>query len=146
MKRFLLLAAIAILTARITGAEPQPEFKLIEPHDSIADRGYLGIFLLAGADQDFRKIAAVLPNSPAANAGIIAGDYILAFDQYSTAVMSLDEFCQHAWAAAGTYTKVTLKRAKTGAMETLALQRVAPATLDPKIDDWAAYVPSLAKK
>ena len=145
MKRFLVLATIAMLAARFASAE-EPQFKLIEPKDPIKDRGYLGLFLLAGADQDFRKIEAVLPNSPAAKAGIVAGDYILAFDQYSTAVMSLEEFCQHAWAAAGTYTKVTLKRANTGAMETLALQRVAPEKLDPKMDDWAAYVPSPVKK
>ena len=123
MKRVVM---IALLAARITTAqEPQ---STIAPHEFIASRGYVGLYVSVGPEQDFRMIAVVFPNSPAAKAGIIAGDYILAIDQYSTAEMSLQDFCRHVSARPGTYTQLTLKRVQTGTTETLQLQRVAPGT------------------
>lgn len=123
MKRVVL---IVLLAARITAAqEPQ---STIAPHAFIPARGYVGLDVETGPEQDFRLIAAVLPNSPAAKAGIITGDYIVAIDQYATAEMSWEEFCRHASGTAGTYTQLTLKRAQSGVTEILQLARVAPLT------------------
>ena len=124
MKRVVM---IALLAARITTAqEPQ---STIAPYEGPGTRGYVGASVRVGPEEDFRLIASVFLNSPAERAGILPGDYIMAIDQYATASMSLEEFCRHASAPAGTYTQLTLKRAQTGAIETLQLQRVAPATL-----------------
>jgi C-terminal processing protease CtpA/Prc len=124
MKRVVM---IALLAARIaTAEEPQ---STIPPDESIGTKGYVGIDVWVGPEQDFRLIVAVSPNSPAERVGIIAGDYIIAIDQYATGPMSLEEFCRHASAPAGTYTHLTLKRAQTGATETVQLERIAPATL-----------------
>jgi len=124
MKRVVMIALVA---ARITTAqEPQSQ---IAPHEFVATKGYLGVHVWIAPEQDFRLIATVLPNSPAAKAGVIAGDYIIAIDQYATVEMSLEEFCRHAQGPAGTYTQLTLKRAQTGSIETLRLQRIALSTL-----------------
>ena len=125
MKRLIVLI-IAVLAPKIaTAQEPQSNYV---PPEFIAGRGYVGLYL-TGADQDFRKIAAVFPNSPAAKAGIIAGDFILAIDQFFTDQMSLQEFSRHSAARPGTNMQLTLKRAQSGATETLQLQRVAPFSL-----------------
>src|SRR5207244_3583172 len=141
MKRFVI---IALLVARIAIAKESQS--VVAPGEFIENRGYVGFSVFYGQDQDFRKIAAVFANTPAAKAGMIAGDFILAIDQYSTAEMSLDEFLRHTLLRAGTSTQFTLKRAQTSATETVLLQGVDPATLYPKIDNLASYVPPLAQK
>ena len=125
MKRLIILI-IAVLAPRIATAQ-EPQSNNVPP-EFIAGRGYVGLYI-SGAEQDFRKIAGVVPNSPAAKAGIVAGDYILAIDQFLTDQMSLQEFFRHTAARPGTSTQLTLKRAQSGATETLPLQRIAPFTM-----------------
>ena len=125
MKRLTILI-LAVLAPRIATAQ-EPQSNNVPP-EFIAGRGYVGL-CLAGGDQDYRKITAVVPNSPAEQAGIVAGDFIVAIDQFSTDQMSLQEFFRHSAARPGTTTQLTLKRAENGATETLQLQRIAPFTL-----------------
>ena len=139
MKRYLV---IALSFAAIATAQ-QPDLTVV-PHEPAAHTGFLGAAVWP--EPDFRVIAGVLPNSPAARAGIVAGDYILAIDHRSTAEMSFEVFSCYAWAGAGTSVELTLRRAHTGTTQTLQLQRVDSATLTPKYNDWAAYIPPLTRK
>lgn len=126
MKRLATLI-VAVLASQIATAQEPQSTNL--PPEFIAGRGYVGLYLVGGAEHDFRKIAAVFPNTPAAKAGVVAGDYILAIDQYATGQMSLEDFSRHSAARPGTNTQLTLKRAESGKTETVQLQRVTPITL-----------------
>jgi C-terminal processing protease CtpA/Prc len=130
---------IALFLASVATAQ-QPQLT-IAPHQPSAGTGFVGVAVWP--KPDFRIVAGVLPNSPAARAGILAGDYILAIDQHSTSEMSYEVFSGYAWAPAGTPVELTLKRAQTGATETVHLERADPASLNPKYNDWSAYLPAL---
>jgi C-terminal processing protease CtpA/Prc len=136
MTRFLLRA---ILACDISTAQ-QPQVTVV-PHEPAASTGFVGIAVWP--EPDFRVIAGVLPNSPADRAGVVAGDYILAIDDHSTTEMSFESFSGYAWAPSGTHATLTLRRAHTGQTETLDLERTDAATLNPKSNDWASYVPPL---
>jgi C-terminal processing protease CtpA/Prc len=111
-----------------------------EPQDVKPTAGYVGV---AVWPSDFRLVAGVLPNSPAAMAGVREGDYIIAIDRQPTALMAFTEFCERTFGYSGGLIALTVKRVDTGAVEELNLTRVEASQLNPHPSDWAAYVPPL---
>ena len=92
---------------------------------SAGERGLVGI----GVDPapDFRIITSVVPDSPAAHAGVQVGDRILAIDGHSTSQLhSAQEFIGRAAGAPDTQVQLQLQR--TGAAQPLRvrIRRVAP--------------------
>ncbi len=80
-------SANAIDTGDFTTATPDPK------------KGAVGITV----DRNFKVVSAVLPDSPAAKAGIHAGDHLIAVDGYPTAKMrDFKEFAQRVSGAVGT--------------------------------------------
>lgn len=84
--------------------------------------GIVGIQLdVAG---DFRSVAGTAPDSPAAKAGIQAGDYVLAVDGISTKNFQLEELVGAISGKPGTQVVLTLQRASGDKREHLVLTRI----------------------
>ncbi len=84
--------------------------------------GIVGIQLdVAG---DFRSVAGTAPDSPAAKAGIQAGDYLLAVDGISTKNFQLEELVSAISGTPGTQVVLTLQRGSGDKREHLVLTRV----------------------
>src|SRR4051812_14572205 len=93
-----------------------------------ADRGIVGIGV--DAAPDFRVIASVMPDSPAARAGVQVGDRILAIDGHPTSQLhSAQELVGRA--AGAPHTQVELELQRAGAAQPLRVRMrrvIAPPT------------------
>jgi|ERR1700674_2128657 len=95
-----------------------------------ADRGVIGVAV--HGKPDFRVIASVLPNSPAARAGIRVGDQIVAIGDFpSSKLQTVQEFLSKVSGPPGSEIELQLKRPETDSLLRVRLRRVAPATLEP---------------
>jgi len=80
-------------------------------------KGFIGLMLGRG---DFRKVGAVAPGFPAAEAGIEVGDYLLVVDGRLTATITAPEELAHILRGApGSVVKLTLTKSQTGETVTL---------------------------
>ncbi len=84
--------------------------------------GIVGIQL--DVESDFRSVAGTAPDSPAAKAGIQAGDYVLAVDGISTKNFQLEELVAAISGKPGTQVVLTLQRGGGDKREHLILTRV----------------------
>lgn len=95
-----------------------------------AGRGVIGVSV--HGTPDFRVIASVVPDGPAARADIRVGDQIVAIGNVSTSkIQSVEEFLRKVSGPAGSQIELQLKRPQTDSLIRVRLRRVAPATLVP---------------
>jgi C-terminal processing protease CtpA/Prc len=95
-----------------------------------AERGVIGVSVQGAPD--FRVIASVVPDSPAARAGIRVGDQIVAIGNVPTSKMrNVQEFLRKVSGPPGSEIELQLKRPQTNSLLRVRLRRVAPATLEP---------------
>jgi C-terminal processing protease CtpA/Prc len=95
-----------------------------------AERGVIGISVRG--EPDFRVIASVVPDGPAARADIRVGDQIVAIGNVPTStIQSMGEFLRKVSGPAGSEIELQLKRPQTDSLIRVRLRRVAPATLEP---------------
>jgi C-terminal processing protease CtpA/Prc len=95
-----------------------------------ADRGVIGVAVQG--KPDFRVIASVVPDGPAARAGIRVGDQIVAIGYVPTSkIQSVEEFLRKVSGPPGSEIELQLKRPQTDSLIRVRLRRVAPATLEP---------------
>jgi len=92
---------------------------------SLELRGFIGLMVAESkAGEDFRIIRAVDPDSPAYNAGITRGDYIVSVDGRSTVDLKSAEELQNLLKGdPGTSVRLELLKAKSGRAETLIITR-----------------------
>ena len=84
--------------------------------------GIIGIQLSAAGD--VRSIVGVVPNTPAAAAGIQAGDYILTVDGVNVAAFGREELVGAISGQPGTQVVIALRRQGSDKREHLVLTRV----------------------
>ncbi|MDP9098368.1 MAG: PDZ domain-containing protein [Verrucomicrobiota bacterium] len=95
-----------------------------------AERGVIGVSV--HGTPDFRVIAFVVPESPAARAGIRVGDQIVAIGNVATSQIKTEqEFLRKVSGRPGSEIELQLKRPQTDTLIRVRLLRVAPATLGP---------------
>ena len=95
-----------------------------------AERGVIGVSVQGAPD--FRVIASVVPDSPAARAGIRVGDQIVAIGDFPTSkIRTVQEFLRKVSGPPGSEIELQLKRPQTNSLLRVRLRRVAPATLEP---------------
>lgn len=100
-----------------------------------ADRGVVGITV---DRSDFTVVTSVLPDSPAADAGIRVGDRIVAIGGFPTSKLAtMEEFISRVSGPVDSEVELQLKRADSGSLLRVRLRRVAqpsPAPLKPPGD------------
>ena len=95
-----------------------------------AERGVIGVSVRG--TPDFRVIASVVPDGPAARADIRIGDQIVAIGNVPTSkIQNVQEFLRKVSGPPGSEIELQLKRPQTGSLIRVRLRRVAPATLEP---------------
>jgi hypothetical protein len=77
-----------------------------------------------GGARDFRSIAGVWPDTPAFQAGIREGDYILAIDGADTRDFQLKDLMESLRGQPGTQVILTVKQKDSGKIEQIALTRI----------------------
>jgi C-terminal processing protease CtpA/Prc len=112
VKNALASIAAVILLASVSATEP----------------GVVGIIL---DNSDFRVVERAATGSPAAMAGVQAGDRIVAIDEYSTSqLQNAEELASRAEGAIGTQIELLLQRNGAAQPIRLRMQRVAFQGLD----------------
>jgi C-terminal processing protease CtpA/Prc len=95
-----------------------------------AERGVIGVSVQGAPD--FRVIASVVPDGPAARAGIRVGDQIVAIGDVPTSkIRTVQEFLRKVSGPPGSEIELQLKRTQTDSLLRVRLRRVSPATLEP---------------
>jgi C-terminal processing protease CtpA/Prc len=95
-----------------------------------AERGVIGVSVRG--EPNFRVVASVLPDGPAARADIRVGDQIVAIGNVPTSkIQSVEEFLRKVSGPPGSQIELQLKRSQTDSLIRVRLRRVAPATLVP---------------
>jgi C-terminal processing protease CtpA/Prc len=95
-----------------------------------AERGVIGVSVRG--EPDFRVIASVVPEGPAARADIRVGDQIVAIGNVPTStIQSMGEFLRKISGPVGSEIQLQLKRPQTDSLIRVRVRRVAPATLVP---------------
>ena len=95
-----------------------------------AERGVIGVSVRG--TPDFRVIASVVPDGPAARADIRVGDQIVAIGSVPTSkIQSVQEFLRKVSGPPGSEIELQLKRPQIDLLIRVRLRRVAPATLEP---------------
>jgi C-terminal processing protease CtpA/Prc len=95
-----------------------------------AERGVIGVSVRG--EHDFRVIASVVPDGPAARADIRVGDQIVAIGNVPTStIQSMGEFLRKVSGPVGSEIELQLKRPQTDSLIRVRVRRVAPATLEP---------------
>ena len=95
-----------------------------------AERGVIGVSVRG--EPDFRVIASVVPDGPAARADIRVGDQIVAIGNVPTSkIQTMQEFLRKVSGPPGSEIELQLKRPQTDSLIRVRLRRVAPATLEP---------------
>jgi len=90
------------------------------------DRGIVGIFI--NAEPDFRVVDSVIPDSPAAQAGVRAGDRIISVAGYSTAEMQTpQELVKRAYGPPDSDLELQVQHSNGEEPIKMRLRRVAPA-------------------
>jgi carboxyl-terminal processing protease len=97
--------------------------------DATTEGEFGGVGILVGRGDGVGVIIEVTPGSPADQAGIKAGDMVLAVDGIETSQMSFIEFVGRVRGKVNSKVKLTLQRAGTNKRETVELKRVR-ITLD----------------
>ena len=105
-----LLLALVMASAAVAQQEKPPH------------PGIVGVQLSAG--EDVRAIVGVMPNTPAAAAGIQAGDYILTVDGVNVATFSREELVNAISGEPGTQVVLALRRQDNDEKKRLVLTRV----------------------
>lgn len=96
-----------------------------------ADRGIIGVTV--HGTPDFRAITSVLPDSPAAHAGIRIGDQIVAIGDFPTSkLQTVRELLSKILGPPGSEIELQLKRSGSEPILRVRIRRVAPATLEPR--------------
>jgi carboxyl-terminal processing protease len=106
----------------LTSLDPHSGYLNLEGFDELRDssRGeYGGLGLEVTAEEGLVKVIAPMDDTPAARAGVKAGDYITAIDDQSIVGMNLSEAVKSMRGAAGSKIKLTI--ARDGAEEPLDL-------------------------
>jgi len=91
----------------------------------------IGVVGLKICGKDFLFIDEVLPEMPAAKAGIQKGDYLLRIDNEETKTCSFDDVLSRLRGAPGTTVLVTIKRALDGKVVDVTLTRTAMMVNEP---------------
>jgi C-terminal processing protease CtpA/Prc len=95
-----------------------------------AERGVIGVSVRG--EPDFRVIASVVPDGPAARADIRVGHQIVAIGNVPTLkIRTVEEFLRKVSGPPGSEIELQLKRPQTDSLIRVRLRRVAPATLVP---------------
>ena len=115
---------VAILFAFVIASTAAAQDK--PPHP-----GIVGIQL--GAGGDIRSVAGVMPNTPAAAAGIQVGDYILTVDGVNVAGFSREDLVSAISGEPGTQVVLALRRQDRDEKERLVLTRVPVEDYLPKV-------------
>ena len=108
---------------------------------SAGERGIVGI--VVDAAPDFRVITSIVPDSPAAQAGVRIGDRILAIDGHPTSQLhSAQELVSRAAGAPNTQVELELQRAGAARPLRVRIRRVvAPVHHPPKfVPDPSGFV------
>ena len=113
-----ILLAFAVVSTAVAQEKP--------PHP-----GIVGIQL--GAGGDIRAVIGVMPNTPAAAAGIQAGDYILTVDGVNVATFDREDLVNAISGEPGTQVVLALQRAGSDKREHLVLTRVPVEDYLPKV-------------
>ena len=108
-------AAVVFLLAFAVVSTAVAQEKLPHP-------GIVGIQLSAG--RDVRAIVSVMPNTPAAAAGVQPGDYILTVDGVNVAALSREELVGAISGEPGTQVVLALRRPGSDEHKRLVLTRV----------------------
>jgi C-terminal processing protease CtpA/Prc len=112
MKSALAFLAAALVLGGVSADEP----------------GVVGIVL---GNSDFRVVERAAMASPAARAGVQAGDRIVAIDGYATSqLQNADELASRAEGAIGTQLELLLQRSGAAQPIRFRMQRVALSTID----------------
>jgi carboxyl-terminal processing protease len=95
-----------------------------------AERGVIGVSVRG--EPDFRVIASVVPDGPAARADIRVGDQIVAIGNVPTSkIQNIQEFLRKVAGPPGSEIELQVKRPQTDSLLRVRLRRVAPGTLEP---------------
>jgi carboxyl-terminal processing protease len=104
---------------------------------------FSGIGIEIGLRDDVLTVIAPIKNTPAARAGILAGDKILKINDKTTEGMKLDEAVSLIRGPKGTRVKLTIRREKIKETEEITITRdiiKIPAVEWKLLDDYIAYV------
>lgn len=97
-------------------------------HRAAAGEGSVGITV----DRDFTVVSAVIPDGPAAQAGIRAGDRLIAVDGYPTEKMqNLQEFANRVSGGVGAEVDLEVRRSEPSQTFHVRLRRTPPPSQIP---------------
>jgi predicted metalloprotease with PDZ domain len=103
---------------------------LVAPSAFGAERGIIGVSVQG--TPDFRVIASVVPDGPAARADIRVGDQIVAIGNVpASKIQTVQEFLRKVFGPSGSEIELRVKRPQTDSLIRVRRRRVAPATLEP---------------
>src|SRR5258707_249444 len=105
-RRFLAIFVAAIAVAAVDAEESGEQ-----DSEEAKDAGFVGIAVWIAPD--FWVVGGVLPNSPADESGVQAGDYIISIDQKPTSQIQLAEFKHWARGRAETVVELIIRRLNT---------------------------------
>ena len=89
-----------------------------------SDRGFVGISV---KPPDFTVVASVIPDSPAAEAGVRVGDRVVAVgDKPTSAFKTVEEFISSAAGPVGSEIELQLKRSESESIIRVRLRRTGP--------------------
>jgi S1-C subfamily serine protease len=132
------LVAVLLLAASPAAiAEGNAEFTPPST-DEIMSSGRAGVVGIT-VDHDFKIVSAVLPEGPAAYAGVRVGDHIIAVDGYPTAKMhNLKEFAKRVSGGVGSEIDMELRHRDSGRPFHIRVRRVPaippPSQIPPGFD------------
>jgi carboxyl-terminal processing protease len=85
---------------------------------------FSGVGLHLEREGDRHKVISVLPNTPAAKAGILSGDFITAVDDRATADLAIEEVAQRIQGQPGTNVRLTVLRGEASVEFSLVRERI----------------------
>ena len=105
------------------------------------DGTFDGIGAEIGMKDNQLEIIAPLPNTPAAQAGLMAGDVITAIDKVSTQTMGVDEVVSKIRGAQGTQVTLTIRRGKLASKDyTITRQTITVKSVTMTMDGGIATI------
>lgn len=122
-RRELLEAAIRGMTSKLDQHSSYIAPEEVEGFKGSVESEFGGVGLQVGLDRGRVIVLSPIPETPAARAGVQAGDWITAVDGQTTRDLSLDETVKRMKGKPGTTVEMTVTRARDGESETHKLTR-----------------------
>ena len=122
-RRELMEAAIRGMTSKLDQYSNYIPPDEVEGFKGSVESEFGGVGLQVGLESGRVIVLSPIPDTPAARAGVQAGDWITAVDGQSTRDFTLDETVKRMKGKPGTSVRMTITRARDGESQTLELKR-----------------------